>query len=86
VLVRLFIAEDVCLPVVHITLARVIAKKSIHHDILLTFIEPAIFATEPIFGLARTWGHENPGKEADDESTDCFEEESKHVSFSLGDR
>lgn len=83
-LVGVLIAGEVCLPVVHVSFARIITKKSIHHDILLTFIEPAIFTAEPTFSLAGTRGHENPGKEADDESTDCFEEESKHVSFNFG--
>ena len=85
-LVTVLIAEEVCSPVVHVSFARIITKKSIHHDVLLTFIEPAIFTAEPTFGLARTWGHENPGKESDDKSTDCFKEESKLVSFTLGDR
>lgn len=50
-----YLQSDV--PVVHITLARIIAKKSVHHDVLLTFIEPAILAAEPTLGLAGTGGH-----------------------------
>jgi hypothetical protein len=64
------------IPVIHITLAGIIAKKSIHHDVLFTLVEPAIFTTEPTLGLAWAWGHENPRKETDDESGNRFEEES----------
>lgn len=64
------------IPVVHISLAGVIAKKSVHHDVFLTLIEPAVFTTEPTLGLTRAWGHEDPRKETNDESGNRFNEES----------
>lgn len=63
------------IPIVHITLARIITKQSIHHDILFTLIKPSILATEPILGLTRARGHENPREEPDDESSDSLNEE-----------
>ena len=64
------------LPVVHVSFAGIITQEPVDHDGLLTLGEPAVFAAEPISGLARSGGHENPRECANDEGQDTFDEES----------
>jgi hypothetical protein len=70
------------IPIVHISFAWIITKKSIHHDILLTLRKPSVFATEPTLGLTWARGHENPREETDDERSNSLNEKPNQVSFS----
>lgn len=42
------------LTIMHVTLARIVPQDTIHHDLLLSLVEPAVLATE--FGRRLRWG------------------------------
>lgn len=69
------------IPVVHVTLARVIPQQAVDHDQLFVFGEPPILSTEPISGLRRARRHQTPREETDDESYDTLDKEASQSQF-----
>lgn len=63
------------LPVVHISLGRIVSQETIDEDLLLALREPALFATEPVGRLAWTWGHQSPAQNTDNGCDDAFDQE-----------
>lgn len=62
-------------PVVHVALAGIVSKETVHHDVLLVVGEPALLATEPVLGLTRSRRHVTPGDDADEKRGDTLKEE-----------
>jgi hypothetical protein len=63
------------LTVVHATLAGVIAKDTVDHDLFLLLIEPSVFATESAGCLGWGRGHPEGGNDTDQTGDQALERE-----------